>query len=146
MRIESGTSSWCIAFNLDYSYTKNRRLTPCSAATAFIHSPIEDINDAIEEFTEIQPEHCHRITVLNGSEEDVEECSVIYVGSDSEEDLCQEEELLDKSAGADEECFVHLRHGKWYPEFPKGIGSLHRELSALFYTLSVSPLSQLVLV
>lgn len=34
---------------------------------------IEDINDAIEEFTEIQPEHCHRITVLNGSEEDVEE-------------------------------------------------------------------------
>jgi hypothetical protein len=49
---------------------------------------IEDINDAIEEFTEIQPEHCHRITVLNGSEEDVEECSVIYVGSDSEEELC----------------------------------------------------------
>lgn len=44
---------------------------------------MEEILEAIEEFTEVQPASCHRITVSDDSEEDAEECTVIHMGSDS---------------------------------------------------------------
>lgn len=78
---------------------------------------MEEILEAIEEFTEVQPASCHRITVSDDSEEDAEECTVIHMGSDSEEELCfpdGEEEPSEESIH-EEECLVNLRHGKWYP-------------------------------
>lgn len=78
---------------------------------------IEEILDAIEEFTDVQTESCHRVTVSGDSGEDKGECAVIHMGSDSEEELrFPDDEEEPSKESTEEECLFNLRHGKWYPE------------------------------